>query len=71
VFYLIPASQRSNFGFSSTQAFYFVLIPFFLFYRPAGQNYTMKSNIIYYALYAVAWALPSLPGIIQAVINVM
>ena len=71
VFYLIPASQRSYFGFSSTQAFYFVLIPFFFFYRPAGRNYTTKSNIIYYALYAVAWALPSLPDIIQAVINAM
>lgn len=71
IFYLIPSDQRANFGFSSTQAFYFVLIPFFLFYKPSGRHYSTKSNIIYYVLYAIAWSLPSIPGIISTLSNMI
>ena len=65
-FYLIPVEERRNFGFLSTQAFYFVLIPFFLFYKPAGKNHKLSSDVIYYVLYAIAWALPSIPGLITS-----
>lgn len=64
LFYVIPAEVRSNFGITATQAFYFVLIPFFLFYRPSGKNYKARSSAIYYVLYAIAWILPSIPDII-------
>ena len=65
VFYLIPADQRSYFGFASTHAFYFLSIPFFLFYKPSGRRYNQRNSIIYYAIYAVIWALPSLPDLIE------
>ena len=67
IFYLIPADQRSFFGFTSTHAFYFLTIPFFIFYKPSGRHYNSRDSIIYYAIYAVIFALPSLPGLIEAV----
>ena len=64
-FYLIPAEQRPYLGLDTEHAFYYVLIPFFLFFHPAGTDHKKRDDYIYYALYAVAWALPSLPGIID------
>ena len=65
IFFIIPASERRNFGIAPSTAFYFTLIPFFLFYKPSGRAHKMLSDVIYYAIYGVAWVLPALPEIIQ------
>ena len=67
VFYLIPADKRAYFGIETEHAFYYVLIPFFLFYLPGGRSHSAKSDRLYYLLYAIAWALPSIPSIIDVV----
>jgi len=64
VFYAMPVDIRRNFGVTSTHAFFFVLIPFFLFYKPSGKDYKTSSTIIYYIIYAILWALPSIPNMI-------
>ena len=65
IFYLIPAESREYLGIETQHAWFFLLIPFFLFFKPAGINHKKRDDIIYYAIYAVAWALPSLPRIIE------
>jgi len=67
IFYLIPADQRDYFGLDTEHAFYYVLIPFFLFFHPSGRAHKDRDEIIYYVLYAVAWVLPSLPRIVNTV----
>ena len=67
IFYMIPADQRINLGLDTQHAFYYVLIPFFFFFKPSGVNHKKRNDYIYYALYAVVWALGSLPKIIDVI----
>ena len=67
IFYIIPADQRAYFGLDTQHAFYYFLVPFFFFFKPAGLNHKKSNDYIYYVLYAVVWALGSLPIIVDTI----
>ena len=57
LFYAFPGSWKKALSLPD-HTFVYVLIPVFLFYRPAGRNRNAISNVIYYILYAIALAMP-------------
>ena len=59
IFYAFPKSWKAALQLPD-HTFVYVLIPLFLFYKPAGKNRNRASDIVYYALYVFALALPTL-----------
>ena len=59
VFYILPSPVRLSLQMGK-HTFVYLMIPFFLFFKPAGENHKFKSDIIYYILYIVCMAVPIL-----------
>jgi len=59
IFYAFPPSWKSALALPD-HTYVYLLIPVFLFYRPAGKNRNMVSNAIYYVLYIFALAMPTI-----------
>ena len=58
-FYVVPVSVKGLLNLP-TQTYIYFLIPFFLFYKPAGKDHSATSDIIYYILYLLAMGIPSI-----------
>lgn len=61
VFFALPENARVDLQMGKV-TFGFMLIPLFLFQKPAGKDHKVKSDIIYYILYASTLGIPSLTG---------
>ena len=59
LFYCIQGRARTALRLADNTFVYF-LIPIFLFYKPAGRKHKMLDNIIYYGIYILAFAIPSI-----------
>ncbi|MBE6126551.1 MAG: hypothetical protein E7182_01010 [Erysipelotrichaceae bacterium] len=59
VFYILPSPVRISLQMGK-HTFVYLMIPFFLFFKPAGENHKFKSDIIYYILYVICMAVPIL-----------
>ena len=59
VFYILPSPVRLSLQMGS-HTFVYLMIPFFLFFKPAGENHKFKSDVIYYILYIICMAVPIL-----------
>ena len=59
LFYCIQGPARKALRLADNTFVYF-LIPIFLFYKPAGRKHKMLDNIIYYGIYILAFAIPSI-----------
>ena len=63
LFYTLPADIKHALALPDHTFIYF-LIPLLLFYKPAGKNRKAISNVIYYTLYIIGAAFPSVLGFI-------
>lgn len=68
-FAIVPSQDKNYLGINMNPLYYLVLIPFLLFLKPAKKNPKIKSDIIYYVMYTIAWIIPSIPGIIESISN--
>jgi len=59
IFYLVPSGGRSYLRLDDHTLIY-CLIPFLLFYKPAGKNRNNALNILYYALYILTFLIPTI-----------
>lgn len=59
IFYLVPSGGRMYLRLDDHTLIY-CLIPFLLFYKPAGKNRNSASNILYYALYILTFLIPTI-----------
>ena len=59
VFYCLTPDIKRVLGLPD-HTFVYALIPVFLFYKPAGANRKMISNIIYYVLYSLSFVIPTI-----------
>ena len=59
VFYCIPSAFREKIGMPA-HTYIYLVAPFFLFYKPAGQNHKLRDDVLYYTLYIVAAYLPTI-----------
>lgn len=58
IFYFTPETVRDALDLNRAHTFLYLTIPFFLFYKPAGENHKMGSDVIYYILYIIAMQAP-------------
>lgn len=65
IFYLIPKDVRSNLGTEGNYTIFFLFIPLVLFYKPAGRHHKQTSDLVYYVLFFIIWALPSIARILS------
>ena len=67
-FYAIPTVRQGTVS-SGPNTFIYILIPLFLFYKPAGRHHRAISDAIYYALYASVLLLPRLTSVIEGIVG--
>ena len=63
IFYSFPPDWKSALNLSN-HTFVYLLIPIFLFYKPTLRNRSGVSDVVYYAIYIFALALPSIVSFI-------
>jgi len=68
VYYAIPAVRQGTVS-SGPNTFIYILIPLFLFYKPAGRHHRAVSDAIYYALYIFVLLIPKLTGAIEDIVG--
>ena len=64
IFYCLPPNVKSLLHLPD-HTFVYALVPLFLFYKPAGKNRKMVSNIVYYALYGLSFIIPTIVTLIM------
>ena len=58
IFYLTPSYIHDLLELNLKHTFLYLTIPFFLFYKPAGEKHKLGLDILYYALYIIALQAP-------------
>lgn len=64
MFYLVPSGGRRYLRLDD-HTLIFCLIPFLLFYKPAGKNRNNAYNILYYALYILTFLIPTIVTLVM------
>ena len=58
--YLIPVNERMGLGLSCKYSIGFLLIPLFLFMKPSGEDRNRRFDWLYYLLFFITSALPTI-----------
>lgn len=58
LFYLMPSGLRKDLGMIRNHTFIWIMIPFFLFNKPAAEDHKVLSDGIYYVLYFLILLAP-------------
>ena len=67
--YAIPVNARMGFGLSCKYSIGFLLIPLFLFMKPSGEDRNHRFDWLYYLLFLVTSALPTIIAYAGQVFN--
>ena len=58
--YLIPVNTRMEIGLSCKYSIGFLLVPLFLYMKPSGESRNHRLDWLYYLLFVVTSALPTI-----------